>query len=188
MFRNLTRRLVTVCKRPSIPLSTNATTSCHHFYQQATNIPSITMNISATTSVRTFVSVSTPSYNEEVKRHPLERLFRDNDDLMDSETGKYHVGRAWRASELRLKSFEDLHALWFVLLRERNLLETERWIARKAKTQMTNPARLSKVRKSMSRLKTVLGERSRAHKASKQASNVAAVESLADDEKVSNTL
>jgi large subunit ribosomal protein L47 len=74
------------------------------------------------------------------------------------------VGRAWRASELRLKSFDDLHKLWFVLLKERNMLVTQRKLPaedEKGKLPFKNTAksRLRKVRDSMARLLTVLTER-----------------------------
>lgn len=86
---------------------------------------------------------------------------------MDEVTkpGEYPIaGRSWKASELRLKSFEDLHKLWFVLQKERNMLLSERAMAKSMGERMKAPARMLKVRKSMARIKVVLGERLRIYK------------------------
>ncbi|ORZ18801.1 mitochondrial 39-S ribosomal protein L47 (MRP-L47)-domain-containing protein [Absidia repens] len=76
------------------------------------------------------------------------------------------TGRAWKASELRLKSFDDLHKLWYVLLKERNLLATQREEAKRLKVHRlvwTNAGRVKKCQQSMARIKFVLNERQRAY-------------------------
>jgi large subunit ribosomal protein L47 len=58
------------------------------------------------------------------------------------------IGRAWKAQELRQKSFDDLHKLWYVLLKERNVLATQRQEATRLKLPKqiwTNQGRLKKV-------------------------------------------
>jgi Mitochondrial 39-S ribosomal protein L47 (MRP-L47) len=80
------------------------------------------------------------------------------------------VGRSWSASLLRQKSFEDLHKLWHVLLKERNMLLSERNLAKyrlalngndeEEKKYFINVAKRQKsVKKSMARIKHVLRER-----------------------------
>ncbi|KAI9284502.1 mitochondrial 39-S ribosomal protein L47 (MRP-L47)-domain-containing protein [Umbelopsis sp. AD052] len=76
------------------------------------------------------------------------------------------TGRSWKASELRLKSFDDLHKLWYVLLKERNVLATQREEARRLgidKSTWTNAGRVRKCKKSMARIKFVLNERQLAY-------------------------
>lgn len=94
-------------------------------------------------------------------------------------------GRAWSAAELRRKGFRDLHTLWYVLLRERNLIATQMESYRRASIpsgvlrnvqkrdgQVRLPAVfllplglcpdilfLLKCRKSMARIKYVINER-----------------------------
>jgi large subunit ribosomal protein L47 len=72
------------------------------------------------------------------------------------------TGREWLAADLRKKSWDDLHKLWYVLLKERNMLETELSAAQKALDRartVTLAVRKRKVRKSMARIKLVLTER-----------------------------
>ncbi|ETI41733.1 hypothetical protein F441_13015 [Phytophthora nicotianae CJ01A1] len=75
------------------------------------------------------------------------------------------VGGDWKAWMLRQKSTEDLHKLWFVLLKERNALLTELQHCRAKNLAMPNPTRRTKVKKSMARIKLVLHERSEIYKA-----------------------
>ena len=71
------------------------------------------------------------------------------------------AGNPWSARHLRLKSFSDLHSLWFILLREYNLLWTEQGMALRNGEVFREPERKKKVRKSMGAVKQVLGERKR---------------------------
>lgn len=69
------------------------------------------------------------------------------------------TGDAWPAVLLRMKSFDDLHKLWHVLLKEKNFLLTERQHAKSYKTQWKGHGRLKKVKLSMKRILTVLSRR-----------------------------
>ncbi|KAI9362390.1 mitochondrial 39-S ribosomal protein L47 (MRP-L47)-domain-containing protein [Pilaira anomala] len=95
-----------------------------------------------------------------VKATGLYQFFENNQALPK----QIWTGRAWKAEELRQKSFDDLHKLWYVLLKERNVLATQREEAsrlRLPKQLWTNQGRLKKCQKSMARIKCVLNERQR---------------------------
>ncbi|XP_077389978.1 large ribosomal subunit protein uL29m [Festucalex cinctus] len=68
-------------------------------------------------------------------------------------------GAPWTARQLRTKSNEDLHKLWYVLLKERNMLLTLEQEAKRQRVPMPSPERLRKVQRSMIRLETVVTER-----------------------------
>ena len=84
-------------------------------------------------------------------RDPVDRNTRMN------ET----VGRQWSVKELRRKSYEDLHRLWYVLYKEKNMLLTEQQLSRRRQLIFPQPERFKKVQKSMGAIRQVLGERKR---------------------------
>ncbi|KAM0751284.1 MRP-L47-domain-containing protein [Meredithblackwellia eburnea MCA 4105] len=99
----------------------------------------------------------------DTSNHPLWRFFHDKQSLEVPDKRKDNSGRSWSSFELRRKSFEDLHTLWYVLLRERNVLLTQREEARRLRLDLrgftSHPERLRMVQKSMARTKQVLSER-----------------------------
>ncbi|KAL9235694.1 hypothetical protein vseg_010433 [Gypsophila vaccaria] len=89
--------------------------------------------------------------------NPLHEFFEADRSADDDKRLVY--GRSWKANELRLKSWDDLNKLWYVLLKEKNMLMTQRQMLNAQNLRFPNPERISKVRKSMCRIKHVLTER-----------------------------
>jgi large subunit ribosomal protein L47 len=72
------------------------------------------------------------------------------------------VGRPWSVTELRRKSFDDLHKLWLVLYKERNMLLTEQQLSRRRQGLIfPQPERMKKVQQGLAAIRHVLGERKR---------------------------
>mmetsp|Transcript_2077 Transcript_2077/g.5463 ORF Transcript_2077/g.5463 Transcript_2077/m.5463 type:complete len:177 (-) Transcript_2077:29-559(-) len=85
------------------------------------------------------------------------------------------LGRAWQEGELRLKSWEDLHSLWHLCSKERNLLLTEmawRKVPKDLNEQIlmnmprgsdkeedVHRLRYNEIQKSLKRIKKVMRER-----------------------------
>mmetsp|Transcript_51817 Transcript_51817/g.117306 ORF Transcript_51817/g.117306 Transcript_51817/m.117306 type:complete len:193 (+) Transcript_51817:2-580(+) len=68
-------------------------------------------------------------------------------------------GDPWPAVLLRMKSFEDMHKLWYVCLKEKNFLQAEQHEARQQRVRWRHHGRLKKVKLSMKRILTVLTRR-----------------------------
>ena len=85
------------------------------------------------------------------------------DDPKNFGQSRVKVGREWHTTELRGKSNEDLHKLWYVLLKERNMLLTMEQEYQRQVEKMPNPERIDKVEQSMENLETVVRERNRAY-------------------------
>jgi len=68
-------------------------------------------------------------------------------------------GAPWDAKQLRTKSNEDLHKLWYILLKEKNMLLTLEQESKRQRVAMPSPERLRKIERSMKRLETVVKER-----------------------------
>jgi len=82
------------------------------------------------------------------------------------ETSK--SGRAWLARDLRHKSNVELHQLWYILIKERNMLLTVKQEALINQQPFPAPERLRKVRQSTKAVKVVIAERDRVAKLAAQ--------------------
>lgn len=72
-------------------------------------------------------------------------------------------GKSWSKDELRIKSNSDLHKLWYILLKERNMLLTMEEAAKVEVELFPNPERIDKVKESMNNLEEVVRERNEAY-------------------------
>jgi len=81
-----------------------------------------------------------------------------------SNFGKDQIktGCSWSKDLLRRKSAVELHQLWFVLLKERNMLNTQEYYCLDNDKPIPGPDRLDKVAESMSNLRDVIDEREHA--------------------------
>ncbi|KAB5572365.1 mitochondrial 39-S ribosomal protein L47 (MRP-L47)-domain-containing protein [Coniochaeta sp. 2T2.1] len=94
--------------------------------------------------------------------HGLWDFFYDRDIVARpvSEVGQH--GRSWTTEELRSKSWDDLHALWWVCCKERNRIATMAWEREKGNYgfgSAEDAARDQEVEKTMKAIRHVLTER-----------------------------
>lgn len=92
-----------------------------------------------------------------------EKLMNFFDEKKNWGEQEVQVGRSWRTDELRIKSNTDLHKLWYILLKERNMLLTMESECSRAYKLFPNPERIDKVQDSMANIETVVRERNKAY-------------------------
>ncbi|KAI5741715.1 hypothetical protein M8J76_016462 [Diaphorina citri] len=108
-----------------------------------------------------------------LRKHPIQKAIHTSSKLLDLNeffdspknfgAEQVRVGRSWRKEELRVKSSSDLHKLWYVLLKEQNMLKTMEHECKEKFIVFPNPERIDKVQESMENLEDVIRERNVAY-------------------------
>jgi len=99
-------------------------------------------------------------HNKIKKNYLLGEFFDREENWGKSEIRpKQRPGRSWTIQELRLKSSTDLHKLWYVLIKERNMLLTMQEAYRVRAKIFPCPERIDRVQESMEHLEKVVHER-----------------------------
>lgn len=106
------------------------------------------------------MNVSVAGIHSTVPRYDLMEFFDDKKNWGKNEV---RCGRSWRLDELRIKSNSDLHKLWYVLLKEKNMLLTLEHECERAYELLPNPERIDKVQISMDNIEAVVRERNKAY-------------------------
>ncbi|KAK7704937.1 54S ribosomal protein L4 mitochondrial [Diaporthe eres] len=94
--------------------------------------------------------------------HGLWDFFYSKDKPLNTPAEDAAHGRSWKVEELRRKSWEDLHSLWWVCVKERNRIATGNWERSKGKYgygDNESKGREMEVRKTQAAIKHALTER-----------------------------
>ena len=94
-----------------------------------------------------------------MQRFGLEEFF---DDKANWGLNNISYGAAWSKGLLRKKNAVELHQLWFILLKERNMLQTQEHYCLDNDDPIPGEGRLLKVAESMGNLRDVIQEREEA--------------------------
>ncbi|RWS30573.1 39S ribosomal protein L47-like protein, partial [Leptotrombidium deliense] len=95
--------------------------------------------------------------------HNPPQLMEFFDDFENWAAQEVKTGRPWKLDELRIKSNEDLHKLWYILLKERNMLLTMQEASNNEYQLFPSPERIEKVEESMENIESVVRERNKAY-------------------------
>lgn len=96
--------------------------------------------------------------------HPLWQFFHEKQFIRSSEQLDF-TSRAWSIPELRRKSFNDLHSLWYQCIKERNKLAREIHLVRAGLHTEVDSFTIvdERIRTTMWRIRHVLSERDHAY-------------------------
>eukprot|EP00826_Nyctotherus_ovalis_P020354 TRINITY_DN16389_c0_g1_i2.p2 TRINITY_DN16389_c0_g1~~TRINITY_DN16389_c0_g1_i2.p2 ORF type:complete len:263 (-),score=82.02 TRINITY_DN16389_c0_g1_i2:134-922(-) len=107
-----------------------------------------------------FLRYTQPAIRELIfPQRPRLKFIPDLEFAALTSNSKMTFGRPWKAEELRLKSFDDLHKLWYVLLKEKLALKADELYSKRVGNRFTGRNNVVKVKVSMARLLTVVNER-----------------------------